>query len=83
MIKKLKAVVYGRVSTVRQADEGLPVESQIEQCLAKAASLDAEVIAIFKDEGISGRTAKRPAFQQAIALCSDQSIDYFIVWSID
>lgn len=33
------AVVYARVSTARQADDGLPVESQLGQCHAKALSL--------------------------------------------
>ena len=29
------AIIYARVSTARQADDGLPVESQIDQCQAE------------------------------------------------
>lgn len=75
------ALIYARVSSVKQAEEGLPIESQIEQAKGKAAALSARVIKVFKDEGISGRTSKRPAFQDAILMCASRKIDYFIVWS--
>lgn len=75
------AVIYARVSTTRQAADGLPIESQIEQARAKAEALGAQVVEVFCDEGISGRTANRPAFQRAIDLCGSRKIDYFIAWS--
>ena len=39
--KKSRAVIYARVSSARQAEDGLPVQSQVEQCRAKAAALGA------------------------------------------
>ena len=75
------AVIYSRVSTSRQADEGISIESQVEQSLKKASDLDAKVLKIFRDEGISGRTANRPAFQNAISFCTFHTVDYFIVWN--
>lgn len=75
------AIVYVRVSTARQADDGLPVESQIEQCQAKAASLGARVLTVFRDDGISGRTSKRAGFEAAIDFCERQRVDLFICWS--
>lgn len=75
------AVVYARVSTARQADDGLPVESQLEQCHAKAVALGATVRAVFRDDGISGRTSKRPGFQSALDYCDDNHVDYFVCWS--
>lgn len=75
------AVIYARVSTSRQADSGLPVESQIEQCEAKAKSIGAVVFKVFRDEGISGRTSKRPGFLSAMDYCEENRIDYFICWS--
>lgn len=68
MKDKTTALVYSRVSTVRKANDGLPVEIQIEQYLQKTASLWAEAVSIFKDEGISGRTAISLYFNN---LCSD------------
>lgn len=75
------AVIYARVSTARQAEEALPVESQIDQCRVKAAALGAQVVKVFRDDGISGRTSKRPAFQAAIDHCELARIDYFVCWS--
>ena len=75
------AIIYARVSSVRQAEDGLPIESQIEQGKNKAASLGATVLRVCKDEGISGRTSRRPAFQDAVQFCAERKVDYFIVWS--
>lgn len=75
------AIIYGRVSTVRQADDGLPIDSQVQQAKAKAEALDAQVLQVFLDEGISGRSSKRAAFQAAINFCSITKVDYFICWS--
>ena len=75
------AVIYARVSTARQAEDGLPVESQIEQCRAKAAAMGARVREVFRDDGISGRTSNRPGFQAALDYCEEQRIDYFVCWS--
>ncbi|EGW52998.1 recombinase family protein [Candidatus Endoriftia persephonae] len=75
------AVIYARVSTARQAEDELPLESQIQQCAAKAESLGARVDRIFVDEGRSGRYDDRPDFQAAIAYCEVMSPDYLITWS--
>ena len=81
MSRNLSAIIYARVSTVRQADDGLPIESQIEQAKAKAEQMGAKVLRVFRDDGISGRTSQRPAFQDAIAFCSAMDVEYFIVWN--
>jgi site-specific DNA recombinase len=76
-----RAIIYARVSSKRQADDGLPMESQIEQCRLKAEAMGADVLREFIDGGISGTTDKRPAFQDAISFCSLMDVDYFITWS--
>lgn len=76
-----RAVIYARVSTRRQADDGLPVESQLEHCRAKAQALGAAVAREFVDGGISGTTDRRPAFQDALNYCAVHEVDYFICWS--
>jgi site-specific DNA recombinase len=78
---KQKAIIYARVSTQRQADDGLPVESQIEHAHRKAEVLNADVLRVFTDAGISGRTDDRPAFQEAVRYCKSFGIQYFICWS--
>ena len=75
------AVIYGRVSTARQAADDLPIDGQLEHCRAKAQALGAEVIGEFTDLGISGTEENRPGFQEAIALAEEIGASYFIAWS--
>lgn len=74
-------VIYVRVSTQNQAEKELPITSQIEKCEEHAKSLGAKVINVYKDEGISGRSDTRPAFQKSIAYCESFDVDYYICWS--
>lgn len=75
------AVIYARVSTQRQADDGVSMESQIEQCRVKAKDLGTEVIEVFRDDGVSGRTDNRPGFQAALAYCAAHRVSHFVCWS--
>ena len=75
------AIIYARVSTARQADEGISIESQIERSRKKAEDLGANVLNVFRDEGKSGKSDRRPAFQSAVQYCTFEKVDYFIVWS--
>ena len=81
MDKSKTAIIYARVSTVRQADEGVSIDSQIEQGQRRAQELNATVAKVFRDDGVSGRTANRPAFQDAMKYCEAFEVDYFIVWN--
>lgn len=77
-----RAIIYVRVSTTRQADEGISIDAQTDQCRKKAQELGAGVLQIFHDEDITGTSAvKRQAFQRAIHYCAVNDVDYFIVWS--
>ncbi|WP_411970076.1 recombinase family protein [Paucibacter sp. Y2R2-4] len=76
-----RAVIYARVSTDRQADEGLSIDSQIQACRTKAEGLGAAVLHVFRDEGISGTTDARPGFRTAINRCALGDVDYLICWS--
>ena len=75
------AVIYCRVSSARQAEEELPIQSQLDACRIKAEKLGAIVLDEFLDEGISAKNDKRPAFQSAIATCEASDVDFFITWS--
>jgi site-specific DNA recombinase len=76
-----RSVIYARVSTQRQADDGVSMESQIEQCRLKAHSLGTEVVEVFRDDGVSGRTDRRPGFQAALAYCAAHRVSHFVCWS--
>ena len=75
------AVIYLRVSTGKQAEKELPLNSQLDKCVEKAKELKCEVLKVFSDKGLSGRTDRRPEFQSAIHYCENNEVDYFITWS--
>lgn len=77
-----RAIIYARVSSRKQADEGVSMDAQIEQCHARAVALGAGVVKVFRDDGISGRTVEaRAGFMAALEYCERGDVDYFIVWS--
>ena len=76
----MKGIIYARVSTPGQAEKETPIESQISQCLKYAQEKGIEVVAIFKDEGISGSTDRRPQFQKAISYAIKNKVEAFIVF---
>lgn len=63
----MRAVGYVRVSTEGQVAEGVSLELQRAKIAAWAALHDAQLVAVFADEGVSGARADRPGLQQAIA----------------
>lgn len=60
--KRRPALVYVRVSTARQASEGISLEAQERLCRARAEALGCEVVAVFSDAGASGKDDDRPGF---------------------
>lgn len=63
----MRAVGYVRVSTEGQVAEGVSLELQRTKIAAWASLHDAELVAVFADEGVSGSRADRPGLLQAIA----------------
>lgn len=69
-MSKAKCAIYSRVSTSRQAEEGISLDAQLARCREYAASRNMEVIGEFCDAGISGKSMKnRPSFAKALNLC--------------
>lgn len=68
-MKTTKAMIYLRVSTDEQAASGLGLEAQEAACRDYAASKGWEVVAVHRDEGVSGSTPvdKRPALMAALS----------------
>lgn len=63
-----KAIGYIRVSTEQQADEGVSLAAQRAKITAWCQLNDYELMAIYEDAGISGKTViKRPQLQAALA----------------
>ena len=61
-------VIYKRVSHVRQVEEGVSLEAQEAKLRAWCLANDAEVVACYADEGISGgKMTNRPGLARAMA----------------
>jgi site-specific DNA recombinase len=79
-----RAILYTRVSTDKQVDEGTSLEVQESACLRKAKELGAEVVDIISDEGVSGAFyLSRPGIQKALALLEAKQADTLITMKLD
>ena len=80
----MKAVVYLRVSTKEQAEEGYSIPAQAEACRRFIADKGWELADEYVDRGESARTADRPQLQAMLArLNEDPSIDCLVVHKLD
>lgn len=80
-----KVIIYYRVSTEEQAQFGISLEQQKNNCLDYAKRRGWEVIKIFHDDGVSAKTTARPGLQDMLQYCKKNSkqIDCLIIYKID
>ena len=65
----LRSVLYCRVSTERQAEEGTSLEAQELACLRKSVDIGASVVEIVRDDGVSGALfLARPGIQRVLSI---------------
>lgn len=82
-INMKQSYVYIRVSTDEQAKEGFSIDNQKRACLEYAQMYDYHVRRSFEDEGRSGRSTDRPAFQDLLAVLKEKPVDAVIIYKID
>ena len=80
-MRKRTAVIQVRVSSHKQAEKELPVESQLQRCQGLAERLNATVLRVFVEDGVSGWHGVRRQFEEALSFCEHHVPDYFITWS--
>ncbi|GAB3990722.1 hypothetical protein GCM10028771_07970 [Nocardioides marmoraquaticus] len=85
---QVKALIYLRVSTARQATkngeaEGYSIPAQREACRRKAVELGATVIDEYIDAGASARSADRRSLQAMLERVQAGDIAYVIVHKVD
>jgi len=81
---KKRCVIYARVSTDEQVEEGQSIENQITICSRFAEQNDYIIVQTFEDAGKSGRSMKRPALQEMLNLCDeDKNLDAVLVLNTD
>lgn len=74
---------YVRVSTQRQAEEGISLEMQVHKIRQYCALNDLELIGIYGDPGISGKSVKgRAGIQAIMELVRRKRIDAVVTYSL-
>jgi len=74
-----KAVIYCRVSSKMQVEEGHGLESQETRCREFATRKDYEVIKVFYEKAVSGGTADRPSFNDMLDYVRKSKIEGIVV----
>jgi len=83
MGRSLRAALYLRVSTTRQAEEGVSLDLQEERCQLWAKARAAQVVDVYRDEGLSGKNTQRPAYQRMLADLRAGKFDVLVALKID
>lgn len=77
-------VGYIRVSTRNQAEDGVSLALQVEKIKAYCYLNDIELVAIYGDPGLSGKTAiKRPGLQAVLDMAKRKRISHMVVYKLD
>ena len=78
-----KVVLYPRVSTKGQAEDGYSLDFQVEKMLAYCKAMDYAVVGIYSDNGYSGSNLERPGIQRIIREAPTDKFDAVIVYKLD
>lgn len=76
-----KAVIYARYSSDNQRDAS--IDQQVKACRQFAEQEHLEVIHVYDDRALTGKTDKRPSFLRMIADSEKRDFRYVIVYSLD
>ncbi len=78
-----RALIYVRVSTEEQAEEGMSIDTQINRCKRWAEENDYIVVGVYKDEGKSATNMNRDGLKDMLARCQEDQIDTVLVLDTD
>jgi site-specific DNA recombinase len=79
----MKAIGYVRVSTDRQAEQGVSLEAQEAKIRAMATVQSAELLDVIVDGGESAKSLSRPGLQRLLDLINASKVDTVIVAKLD
>src|SRR5512145_3177981 len=78
-----QAVGYVRVSTEDQASEGVSLEAQRARIEAYCATYGLELVAVFEDAGLSGKSLKRPGMSALLDAIRSGAAGSVVVYKLD
>lgn len=76
-----KGVIYARYSSDRQNEQS--ITGQVDVCTKWADNNDIDIVDIYHDEALTGKTDRRPAFQRMVMDAKDGKFDFVIVYKFD
>lgn len=79
----MKAIGYCRVSTDKQADQGVSLEAQREKIEAYCSLYSLELVEVIIDGGFSAKDMNRPGLQKALDMLKRKAADGLIVYKLD
>ena len=81
----MKAVAYLRVSTAEQANEGCSLAAQLERTKAYCVMAGLELVAVFREEGVSGSKAlgTRPQGRQLVEALKNGQAAHVVAMKLD
>lgn len=81
--EKKRVVIYIRVSTQEQVVEGHSIEAQEVRAREYAERMGYEVVEVYIDEGLSGKSTKhRAAYQQMMSDARAGNFDLVVIWKL-
>src|SRR5436190_17531944 len=83
MLDGMQAIGYVRVSTDRQAEQGVSLEAQEAKIRAMATIHSAELLDVIVDGGESAKSLNRPGLQRLLALINAGHVQAVIVAKLD
>lgn len=78
-----KVVLYLRVSTKGQAEDGYSLDFQKEKLLAYCKAMDYAVVGIYSDNGYTGSNLERPGMQRIIEEAPTGKFEAVLVYKLD
>lgn len=78
----MKTILYIRVSTTQQVNDGISLEAQEQRLIQYCEFNGLEVVGILKDEGLSGSNANREGYRKLMDMVKTKEIDAVAVYSL-
>lgn len=79
----MRALIYLRVSTNEQANEGISLQNQCEKITYYCKAKDWQIVKVIEDKGISGKSLNRSGIQQLITEVRLKQFDVVVVYKLD
>ena len=79
----VRAVIYARVSTDEQVESGTSLDEQVRRCRAYCEAQAWTVVAVYREEGVSGTRASRPELDRLMRTAQARELDAVVVAKLD